>query len=363
MSKRTSGEQASNTSICRGSSVLSSGHVHSEWRDGSLHSQAVRCGESWTLEVVKKERANGGRRVGKSVSKRTPKERLQARSPAFSTYCPGPSHFSSSIVMARSGAKNFHSVSLSRTLRILLATLTMGEPGGTHGNHHFTTIPSSNMPTDDQSLRAGEPPQDVLHSTITASPLQPPVAPVSSRIGSAIQGATDIHNDAPTIPWVIDCLSDLPNELLDSIALYFGGSKIIPDLACVNKRLCRVAQYAMMRRLCVPKNGPRRVLEMLATSSADAVSKICHLDLSKLVHGQNNLDQAHLIALLPSLRELTICLPPHGDAFQARPLIRSPNHQIPPLCPFRASQSRLYRNAYECSRYSLIPSTNGAQHT
>lgn len=66
---------------------------------------------------------------------------------------------------------------------------------------------------------------------------------------------------------------------------------------------------------------------MLATSNADIVSEVCHFDLSKLVHGRNNHDQAQMIALLPSLRELTIWLLPHSDAFQARPLIRSPNHQ------------------------------------
>ena len=79
-----------------------------------------------------------------------------------------------------------------------------------------------------------------------------------------------------------DYLLRLPNELLDIIALFLCGDKATLDLSCVNKRLCHVAQGAMMRRLCVPnENGVRRVLEMLATS--DAASQVCHLDLIKYI--------------------------------------------------------------------------------
>jgi len=81
-----------------------------------------------------------------------------------------------------------------------------------------------------------------------------------------------------------DCLSRLPNELLDIIALYFCGSRTILDLSYANKRLCRIAQDAMMHRLCIPKgNGVRRVLDMLESSSAGAISRVTHLDLTKYV--------------------------------------------------------------------------------
>lgn len=81
-----------------------------------------------------------------------------------------------------------------------------------------------------------------------------------------------------------DCLSRLPNELLDAIALSLCGSRAILDLACANKRLCRIAQEAMMRKLCIPKgNGVQRVLEMLSFSSAEAIARVTHLDLIKYV--------------------------------------------------------------------------------
>lgn len=82
----------------------------------------------------------------------------------------------------------------------------------------------------------------------------------------------------------IDGLLKLPNELLDVIALHLCGSRTILNLSRVNKRLCRIAQDAMMRRLCVPKGyGMKRVLEMLEASSADATSSVTHLDLTKYV--------------------------------------------------------------------------------
>ena len=81
-----------------------------------------------------------------------------------------------------------------------------------------------------------------------------------------------------------NCLFKLPNELLDIIALYFCGSRTILDLSCVDKRLCRIARDAMMRRLCIPKgNGVPRVLEMLEFSSPDAILKVTHLGLTKYV--------------------------------------------------------------------------------
>jgi hypothetical protein len=81
-----------------------------------------------------------------------------------------------------------------------------------------------------------------------------------------------------------DCLSRPPNELLDIIALGLCGSRTILDLSCVKKRLCRIAQEAMMRRLCIPKgNGVRQVLEMLNSSSTDAMSSVIYLDLAKYV--------------------------------------------------------------------------------
>lgn len=166
-------------------------------------------------------------------------------------------------------------------------------------------------------------------------------------------------------------LMSLPNELLGSIALRLCGDRSLPNLALVNKRLQSVAQDAMLRRLCIPKTGIGKLLTILA-AKPDALTKIRHIDLAqygcvhdydcqcsdsarldepttKLLHDIVERNTSHevtwdrlqrakrvtnicyndchgqwldiLVALIPSLKEVTMWLPPHGESLQTRPPI------------------------------------------
>lgn len=157
--------------------------------------------------------------------------------------------------------------------------------------------------------------------------------------------STDYQSRSAIEPSVAVHLLVLPNELLDIVALYLCGSKSIHNLSRVNKRLRCVAQYAMLRKLCIPPDGLSKASEKLG-ADPDAALKVYHLDLSKCRYSPSDeQDQAQLVALLPSITELTIWLSPHSDAFRARPLIRSSYHQhdsvIPQILAHKALTERV----------------------
>ncbi|KAH6644275.1 hypothetical protein C7974DRAFT_467935 [Boeremia exigua] len=179
-------------------------------------------------------------------------------------------------------------------------------------------------------------------------------------------------------------LMSLSNELLHIIALALRGSRTILDLSLTNKRLRAIAQDSMLRELCIPNKGIRQVLEMLGVNSSD-VAKVRHLILPRqddctrtdccclrlsdldtrtvrLLHDAIERNPTHdftweriqdverdshtwyhkyhsllldiLVALLPSLKEVTMSLPPREDPAQTTPSVWPLTYQHASVSPF-----------------------------
>ncbi|KAJ8112689.1 hypothetical protein OPT61_g4996 [Boeremia exigua] len=235
---------------------------------------------------------------------------------------------------------------------------------------------------DEHIPSAAKLPRNEMQSLVAANML-----PVSSQVLTKLRGATDEQDHIVASAAVIQNtkvgLQSLSNELLSNLALHLCGSRTILSFSLVNKRFRAIAQDVMLRRLCIPKGGLLQVLDMLGTN-LEALPKVCHLDLRQhdshnsyckcsdsfdlnaritqrfcdTVESNHNHDvtwgriqdakrnsniwynKPHslildiLVASLPSLREVTMWLPPTGDAVETNPIIPLFHRQNASFAPF-----------------------------
>ncbi|KAH7378358.1 hypothetical protein BKA66DRAFT_495742 [Pyrenochaeta sp. MPI-SDFR-AT-0127] len=124
-----------------------------------------------------------------------------------------------------------------------------------------------------------------------ASPVSGASTPHHQRDSMALGGVSGdaSSNQKPCAVWVdqsrktsLDSttynLLSLPSELLHTIASELCGSKAILSFALVNKRISRITQQALMKKLVVPKNRIKKCLEVLV-HHPDLIEKVGSVDI------------------------------------------------------------------------------------